>query len=147
MMLHFTNTIIEDIEDLIESGIDEGSPIINDYLAKHLIIAFSSEVEKHLKILLERKIRALPEGQIFKYCRMCNKIRNPKYKDIRSFLKDLSIPQPDLTDDQKTIYTNVIKNRDTIAHDIQATVDYTFQQIKIAVNVAEIILESLYCTE
>lgn len=142
MILHFTNTIIDDIEQLIYDGVDAGSPIINDYLAKHLIIAFSSEVEKHLKILLETKIKTLPDGQIFKYCRMCNKIRNPKYKDIKSFFKDLSIPLPDLTDDQKAIYTNVIKNRDSIAHDIQSTVNYTFPQIKKAVSVAEIILES-----
>ncbi len=90
MILHFTNTIIDDIEQLIYDGVDAGSPIINDYLVKHLIIAFSSEVEKHLKILLETKIKTLPDGQIFKYCRMCNKIRNPKFKDIKSFFKDLT---------------------------------------------------------
>jgi len=143
MILHLTQIIIEDIKQAVDIGIDPNSPLINDYLVKHLIIAFSSEVERHLKILLEKKIRNVEAGHVFKFCRLCNKIRNPKFNDIKSFCKDLNIDVPDLTDEQKSIYSDVISKRDLIAHEIQTEVNFTLPQIKQAVDVAEIILSQL----
>lgn len=143
MVLSFTQAIIKDVEQAIDSGLDPNSPLINDYLVKHLIITFSSEVEKHLKIFLEQKIRNPNVDHVFNFCRLCNKIRNPEFDDIKSFCKDLNIGMPNLTEEQKSIYSDVISKRNLIAHNTQIKVDFTLPDIKKAIDVANIILSHL----
>jgi hypothetical protein len=135
-----------------------------EYLLKMAVIIFSAEVEleikKIFKLLLVEYLpqladdlanaRSLKDGTevinklgglvgVYK-----NKLRNPQIKDINEAFKYLNIKKIELDNKNEEIYNNVIKARNSIAHDPRVSITVSLQEIANAMGVGKKILEYLH---
>ncbi|HNW88515.1 MAG TPA: hypothetical protein PKN48_02565 [Bacteroidales bacterium] len=134
-----TNALINDIDDLIRSGvIQEDSAIINYHLIKIGILSFSSEVENDLKELVSRRLNGYKN-----FCQLCNKLRNPKISEINDALKELGITKIEMDDGKKSKFSSIILNRDKIAHIPDFNANITFSDLKEGVMIGTELLKHI----
>lgn len=134
-----TQSLIADIEDILhENKIDQASPIINYHLIKVGILSFSGEIENDLKELISKKI-----GGYKHFCRLCNKLRNPKIADINDVLNELSIAKLEIEDSKKSKFSNIIVARDKVAHTPDFNSNISLNDLKEGVQIGNEILDHI----
>ena len=144
MELPHTSTFIS---ECLELKIEPGSPIFQ-YLAKQFVITLSSEAEELLKDLYFNKIVQISKNgdELTGFCRYCNSLRNPNYKDIRdTFFKtfNFDLNTIDIDDMDKGRLSSIKAHRDLAAHNVKTSVPLSPLDFERHKQSYEIILKKL----
>lgn len=139
MLLNFQNTelLIQDIETtILEYKIDDhASEIFSLHIIKVAILTFASELENDLKLLVSRHL-----VNYSSFCSLCNKLRNPKFSDIKAIISELSLNTISLEDAEKQVFTNIMQKRDKVAHSPSFNHEITLLDIKKGVQIGKKII-------
>jgi hypothetical protein len=147
MRLARTAFAIEEI--MLFLGNSHPSPLIESYLVQYILVAFYSELEEHVKIIIADRIGSIQDSKVAHFVSKTheNMIKRVKKSDIYDVLQKFGCGQGDvignlLIDMNLQPYYDVITNRHLVSH--QGGTNMTLNQVAAALPVAEAVLSALH---
>ncbi len=144
-MLEKTDSLINDVLELL-TKIDNNFPsVTNEYLVKIALIYFNLDVETTLKEWLKNNnnlISIISEfNNIRNFCEFYKtNFNNPNTSKLKAIYDKFGLTWPELDDSEVTAYNNIITARNDMNHDPFRSLKVNFTDIQGAFIIAEKIL-------
>jgi hypothetical protein len=142
-MLEKTDSLINDVLELL-TEIDNNFPsITNEYLVKIALIYFNLDVETVLKDwLANNDVSKAKFSNMFDFCNFYNtNFNNPNITKLKEIYKKFDLQWPKLSNSDETAYHNIILARNKINHNPYNSLSVNFNEIKLALEIAKKILK------
>ncbi len=132
-MLSQTEIILEGLNKL-----EQDSEYFN-YVLRYSILTFNAEVENKIKDIIKENVNKIVNKLgIYKFCKL--KLKNLSFSDIRYLFEQLGIKMNDLNASDIQLYSTIISDRDKIAHDPNAIISTSKNDLKNVIKIAEKII-------
>lgn len=142
-----TGLALKEIESFLGT-VEHESPLVENYLAQYLAVAFYSEMEERVKAVYQDRIQGSGDVRIANFIlktqdAMLGRVRKSDIKEMAKCFGDDCRDRFNaaLSEELVQKYQNVILNRHETSHTTGSSV--TIDDVKVAVEAAETILDAL----